>query len=419
MSDESLAVWSGGRRVGRLRSRPGQGMEFDYDPGWIQADGVAISQSMPLRSGELTVGDSRAHSFFANLLPEAMARARIVTRCRIPDDDFALLRALGRECAGALEILPEGDEPDDPSSSQYERFDGSRLADLQFESSWCFEGLERRPAPRPSLAGAQDKTAVALFDNKIWLPKGTAPSSHILKFDSVEYSTVLAFECFATLLAEFAGLPVVDFELRTVGRDFIALIKRYDRILEDDGRIRRLHQEDFCQAMGLSSQSKYETDGGPSFADCYRLIRDVSDAPLDDLEQLLRWQVFNVLAGNSDGHAKNLSLLYGSDGSTRLAPFYDLVPTRAIENLDHDLAIGVGGIRNPGNVGRRHWESLSVECDVRSEVVLSLVEQTAESLLEHFAEARARFEETHGGLPALDRVERVVSRQCRRAARMD
>lgn len=371
------------------------------------------------QSGESTVSDSHAHRFFANLLPEAMARARIVRRYRIPDNDFALLRALGRECAGALEILPDGDEPDDPSSHSYERIDDSRLADLQFESGWDFEGLERRPAPVSSLAGAQDKTAVALLDNQIWRSKGTAPSSHIVKFDSIEYSNVLAFECFATLLAKSAGLPVVDFELRTAGRDFIALIKRYDRVPWDDGRILRLHQEDFCQAMGFSSQNKYETDGGPSFADCYRLIRDVSDAPLDDLERLLRWQVFNVLAGNSDGHAKNLSLLYGSDGGTRLAPFYDLVPTRAIENLDHDLAIGVGGMRNPGNIGRRHWESLAAECDVRSDVVLSLVEEAAESLMEHFAEARGRFEEMHGRLPALDRVERLVSRQCRRATRMD
>lgn len=418
MNDDSLAVWFGGRRVGLLRSRPGQGMEFDYDPGWIQSGGLAISQSMPLQSGQLTVSDSRAHRFFANLLPEAMARARIVRRCRIPDNDFALLRALGRECAGALEILPDGNEPDDPSSHSYERIGDSRLADLQFESGWDFEGLERRPAPLPSLAGAQDKTAVTLFDEQICLPKGTAPSSHILKFDALEYSNVLAFECFATLLAKSAGLPVVDFELRTVGRDFIALIQRYDRVPEDDGRILRLHQEDFCQAMGFSSQNKYETDGGPSFADCYRLIRDVSDAPLDDLERLLRWQVFNVLAGNSDGHAKNLSLLYGSDGATRLAPFYDLVPTRAIENLDHDLAIGVGGMRNPGNIGRRHWESLAAECDVRSDVVLSLVEEIAESLMTHSVEARARFEETHGRLPALNRVEQVVSRQCRRATRM-
>ncbi|MYB53815.1 MAG: type II toxin-antitoxin system HipA family toxin [Acidobacteriia bacterium] len=419
MTGESLVVWFGGRRVGLLRDRPGHDMEFEYEPGWVQAGGFAISQSMPLHSGESTVGASRAHRFFANLLPEGGARERIVRRYRVPDNDFALLRVFGRECAGALEILPEGDQPDNPSSHQYERIDDSLLAKLQFDIGWDSAGIEGRPAPRLSLAGAQDKTAVALFDGQIWLPKGTAPSSHILKFDSVEYSNVLAFECFATLLAEFAGLPVVDFKLRAEELDSIALIKRYDRILGGDSQILRLHQEDFCQAMGLSSQNKYETDGGPSFADCYRLIRDVSDAPLDDLERLLRWQVFNVLAGNSDGHAKNLSLLYGSDGSTRLAPFYDLVPTRAIENLDHDLAIGVGGMRNPGNVGRRHWESVAAECDVRSDVVLSLVEETAESLMVHSAEARARFEETHGRLPALDRVEKVVSRQCQRAARMD
>lgn len=419
MNDESLAVWFGGRRVGLLRNHPDHGMDFEYDPGWLRAGGVAISQSMPLHFGELTVSDSRAHCFFANLLPEGGARERIVRRHRVPDDDFALLRAFGRECAGALEILPEGNEPEDPSSHPYERIDHGRLARLQFDTGWDSAGIEGRPAPRLSLAGAQDKTAVAVFDGQIWLPNGTAPSSHILKFDSVEYPNVLAFECFATLLAEFAGLPVVDFELRTVGSDSIALIKRYDRILGNDGRILRLHQEDFCQAMGLSSKNKCETDGGPSFADCYRLIRDVSDAPLDDLERLLRWQVFNVLAGNSDGHAKNLSLLYGPGGSTRLAPFYDLVPTRAIENLDHDLAIGIGGMRNPGNVGRRHWESLAAECDVRSDVVLSLVEETAESLMAHSAEARVRFEETHGRLPALDRVEKVVSRQCQRAARMD
>ncbi len=269
-------------------------------------------------------------------------------------------------------------------------------------------------APRLSLAGAQDKTTVTLCDSQICMPTGAAPSSHILKFDSLEYSNVLAFECFATLLAESAGLPVVEFELRGLGRDCFGLIKRYDRIRGKDGRILRLHQEDCCQALGFSSRAKYESDGGPSFADCYRLVREVSDAPLEDLERLLRWQIFNILGGNSDGHAKNLSLLYGPDGSTRLAPFYDLVPTRAIANLDHNLAFAVGGMRNPDNVGRSHWESLAVECDVGRRVIPSLVEEIAESLMTHCSDTRKRFESMHGRFPALERVERVVSRQCRR-----
>ena len=251
------------------------------------------------------------------------------------------------------------------------------------------------------------------------LPVGTAPSSHILRFDSVEFANVLAFECFATLLADSAGLPVVEFELRRVGRDSVALVERYDRILGEDGRIRRLHQEDFCQALGFSSRTKYEADGGPSFARCFRLVRDVSDAPLDDLGRLLRWQIFSVLAGNSDGHAKNLSLLYGPDGGTHLAPFHNLVPTRAIANLDHDLALKVGGVGNPGNIGQTHWESLAVQCNVRPAVVMSLVQETVESLMANTPLARERFEDLHGRFPALQRVERVVHRQYRRALRRD
>lgn len=419
MSDDLLTVWYGSRRVGELQRGPTGTMDFQYEAGWVRGGGFAISQSMPLDRGELSASAERAHNFFANLLPEGGARDLIVRRYRLPNDDFELLRALGSECAGALLILPAGQEPDSSSAHDYERFDDAKLADLLFDHGWNFERSKSVRLPRLCLAGAQNKTTVALFDGLIWLPKGTAPSTHILKFDSLEYRNVLVYECFATMLAGSAGLPVVEFELRTLGRDLFALIKRYDRVRGDDGQIQRLHQEDFCQALGYSSRKKYESDGGPSFARCYRLVRDVCDAPLDDLERLLRWQIFNLLAGNSDGHAKNLSLLYGRDGSACLAPFYDLVPTRAIANLDPRLAFNVGGVREPANVGRRQWESLAIECDVRPRAVLSLVEEISEYLIGHATEIRERFEDIHGTIPALDRVVHVVNRQCRRAARGD
>ncbi len=230
---------------------------------------------------------------------------------------------------------------------------------------------------------------------------------------------MLPYECFATLLAKSAGLPVVEFELHTVGLDTFALVRRYDRYLGDDGRILRMHQEDFCQALGYSSREKYEGEGGPSFARCCRLVREVSAVPSDDLESLLQWQIFNVLAGNSDAHTKNLSLLYRLDGAIRLAPFYDLVPTRAIANLNHHLALAVGGERNPGNAGRNQWKSLAAECGISPGVVASMVEGIAESLRAKTGETRERFEDLHGPLPALDRVERLVEQQCKRAMRRD
>lgn len=414
---EALGVWCGTQRVGLLSRRPSGAMEFQYDPAWSREGGFAVSQSLPLESFGSATAESRAHSFFANLLPEGEARTRVARRCRIPDDDFELLRAIGGECAGALSVLPLGQEADSFRPFAYERIDDSGLGAMIFRRGWEAADSGESALPRLSLAGAQDKTTVMIENGELHCPKGNAPSTHILKFDSLQYLHVLAFECFATRLAASAGLPVVEFELRKVGSDTIALTKRYDRHQGSDGQILRLHQEDFCQALGYSSHAKYESDGGPSFVDCFRLVREVSAAPLDDLESLLRWQVFNVLAGNSDGHAKNLSLLYMRDGAVRLAPFYDLVPTRAIENLAHDLAFAVGGVRNPGNVGPNQWRTLAAECDVEPRIVTAMVDGMAASLGAKAREARDRFEGTHGPLPALDRVLRVIDRQCRRAMR--
>ena len=394
-------------------------MQFQYDSAWIHEGGFAISQSLPLGSWESTTAENQAHSFFANLLPEGEARTLVARRYRIPDDDFEMLRAIGGECAGAVSILPLGQEPDSFTPFAYERIDDGGLGAMIFRRGWELAESEGSAPPRLSLAGAQDKTTVMIENGELQHPMGNAPSTHILKFDSLQYRNVLAFECFANQLAASAGLPVVEFELRKVGLDIIALTKRYDRHQGSDGQILRLHQEDFCQALGYGGHAKYENDGGPSFVDCFRLVRDVSAAPLDDLESLLRWQVFNVLAGNSDGHAKNLSLLYMLDGAVRLAPFYDLVPTRAIENLAHELAFAVGGVRNPGNVGPNQWGSLAAECDVKPGAVMAMVDGMAESLGAKASEARDRFEGMYGPLPALERVLRVIDQQCRRAMRRD
>jgi len=136
-----------------------------------------------------------------------------------------------------------------------------------------------------------------------------------------------------------------------------------------------------------------------------------------DTQHLLRWQIFNVLVGNSDGHAKNLSLLHLLNGETRLAPFYDLVCTRAIERIDYHLALNVGGERNPSLIARPHWETLARQCDVRPRFLWNLVEEMATRLLESVASLRATFEERSGAYPALQRIEHRVIKQCQRITR--
>ena len=175
MNREVLNVWRGSRRAGRLRRRLSRRMEFRYKSEWVHGRGFAISQSMPLDSGDLTVQDERAHRFFANLLPEGGVRARVVRHFRVHDDDFELLRKLGRECAGALSILPEGQEPDSLDTEAYRPVDDAMLGRLIFTLGWAFAGIEPNSAARLSLAGAQHKITVALRNGLIHLPLDTAP----------------------------------------------------------------------------------------------------------------------------------------------------------------------------------------------------------------------------------------------------
>lgn len=412
----ALDVWYRGsvadeRRVGRLHRDDVGRIGFEYDPEW-RRDGFPISCSLPLEHGAIPGTSGTAHRFFANLLPEGDARDHLVRTRRIPNTDFDLLRAIGGECAGALAVSEPGSPPYSVSTVQYRPLDEDELADLvsrRGHSPPDVSGI----TPRLSLAGAQHKCPVLVRDGVYHLPVRDAASSHILKFEVTGFRNVPLYETYTTALAKAVGLGVVNVELRDArGRQY-TLIERFDRVSDDAGVIRRLHQEDVCQAIGLGHERKYETDGGPSIADCVRLLRDNATDPVTDIERLLSWQAFNWLAGNSDGHAKNLALLYRGD-SIGLAPFYDLLCTRAIERVDRRLAMSVGGEHDPGRIAPSHWRALAEDCGVEPRFVQGIVATMAGQLVAAVGPTRLAFEERYGSRPALQRIERVVLRQCRR-----
>ena len=411
---DTMGVWSGQRRVGRLRRNSFGYMSFRYNPEWISGGGFAISRSLPLGTEEFTAEKGVAHRFFANILPEDRFREQVVLNLKTSDTDFNLLRAIGGECAGTLSVLPGHRQP--PTEQSYRFIDDEELATLvaQRGQPYFFSEKER---PRFALAGAQNKIPILVREGKYLLPLGESPSSHILKFELAEYRNVPAYETFTTLLAGSVGLPVVNTQLRSINKVRYIIMERYDRSLGTDGKVIRTHQEDFCQALGYGHQNKYQQDGGPSFAECFQMLRDVSSDPATDLAHLLRWQIFNVLAGNSDGHAKNLSFLYKDGGEIRLAPFYDLVCTRAIERIDHRLAFSVGKERNPGSILKRDWENMARQCDIRPRYMLHLVDEVSFLLLENLTSTREFFENQFGEYPALQRIEQVIKKQCRRTGR--
>jgi serine/threonine-protein kinase HipA len=323
-----------------------------------------------------------------------------------------LLRAIGGECAGTLSILQAEYSPS--LKHHYYELSPIELAQLVSGKGQFFSwgAIER---PRYSLAGAQDKCTILIAGDNYLLPQKESSSSHILKFELADYRHLPAYEIFTTLLASAIGLPVMDVRLKSINESRVAIIKRYDRQINSQNQITRLHQEDFCQALGIDHELKYQQDGGPSFVDCYRLLQDVSSDPAVDLQYLLNWQIFNVLAGNSDGHAKNLSLLYLPHGEIRLAPFYDLICTRAIERIDYHLAFAIGDEYNPSVITAKHWSDLAQSCGLHPELLLSSVYIFANLLLKKLQSAREIFETLYGSYPALQRVEQVIIKQCRRA----
>lgn len=250
---DTLHVWNEQRLVGYLWRNPIGTIGFRYDTDWVTGGGFAISRTLPLGGDDFAAEDSVAHRFFANLLPEGGVRDRIVHDPKIPNTDFDLLCAIGGECAGALSILPVERRPS--GELGYRPIPEAELAELaarrgQFYGIWPAD--ER---PRLSLAGAQDKCPVLVRDGGYFLPRQEAPSSHILKFEVPDYRHLPAYETFTTHLAGAIGLPVVAIELRTIGRSHYALIARYDRPPDARGEVRRLHQEDFCQALGIGDET--------------------------------------------------------------------------------------------------------------------------------------------------------------------
>lgn len=294
-----LRVWRGAQCVGELwLAADDRSMGFAYaEP----QPAMAISNSLPLSGSPFPPEQALAHSWFANLLPEEGARQALVRRLGVVDEDFALLATIGGDCAGALSLLPEGQVP--------QQLSGMQPVALDELARWA-EGRERfalfepgrNGATRLSLAGAQDKIPLLLQGEEWFLPLGDTPSSHLLKF--VATPALVLNELYLNRLAVAAGLPAPDSRVGRAGKALYLAVGRYDRAPGADGRLQRVHQEDFCQALGLPRRLKYQEDGGPGLGDCAALLRRITRSPALQVRQLLRWQLFNVLAGNCDGHAK-------------------------------------------------------------------------------------------------------------------
>ena len=406
----TLDVYLRRHMVGQLIQDENGQMAYHYAESWLNhAGAIPLSHSLPLRKGRFNRNECRG--FFAGVLPEQTQREIIAKNLGISArNDFAMLERIGGECAGAVVFIPAGE-------SLPERNYGYRpLSDAQLAE--ILRQLPRRPllagedGIRLSLAGAQDKIAVHVANNQISLSLGGAPSTHILKPAIERFEGIVFNEAFCMKLARTIGLHVAKAEVGKVETIDYLLVERYDRTLSKDPRdnsehLEREHQEDFCQALGIVPDNKYQNEGGPSLKQCFALLRELSAAPVIDLQRLLDAVIFNFLIGNHDAHGKNFSLLYGRE--TRLAPLYDVLSTAYYPELSKKMAMKIGSEYASEQVLPKDFEQLAEEAGLARPMVKRRVRELAETVLSKAPDLITE-------LPAAKPVSALIETRCTKVA---
>ena len=381
----TLTVHLNNEPVGTLEQDASGLLRFTYAPEWLERDNAApLSRMLPLSPDPYE--NKHARPFFAGILPEAGPRAAIARILGISEgNDFAMLERIGGECAGAVSLLPEGHQPLHVES-RTRALDEEELVSIVHE-------LPRRPLMageegiRLSLAGAQDKLPVVIDSEAIALPLGNTPSTHIIKPEPERFPDLVANEAFCMELARHVGLNVAEATTRTIGATPCIVVTRYDREVRPDGAI-RLHQEDFCQALGRPPEHKYQQEGGPTVRDCVALLREWSTTPVLDILAFVDALIFNMLIGNADAHGKNYSMVYAG-GTRRLAPLYDLVSTIAWPELSTRLAMNIGHGESVNDLNPAHFKRLAEECDLGWPMIRERVENLARGAVEVVGEMPA------------------------------
>ena len=326
-----LDVFLNARPVGRLRRLGSGAVDFQYDPGWLGWEhALPISHSLPLREDRY-LGDP-VIAVFDNLLPDPEpVRRRIAERVGAEGHDaYSLLARLGRDCVGALQILPEGQDPGPAGTVDGRPADDGEIAEKLRNLAIAPLGLDEDAEFRISIAGAQEKTAFLYWKDRWHIPRGATATTHIVKPqigtlpNGIDLSRSVENEHLCLKLTAALGLPSAMTEIVDFDGERVLVVERFDRLWTEDERLLRLPQEDCCQALSVPPSLKYDADGGPGMTDILDLLLG-SDDPGADRRMFIKAQIVFWLLGATDGHAKNFSIFLKSGGRFRMTPLYDVM----------------------------------------------------------------------------------------------
>lgn len=373
--------------VGELTGSGPESAQFRYCGDYLQSPSpAALSISLPLREAPFTPDETG--SFFEGLLPEGFTRRTVAQWLHAEEGDYlSILHALGRECLGAICITEEGEKPPEAG---YEPVSAGQIRLLAEEGAT--RSAELVTKSHLSLTGASGKVGLyyAEAEDAWYLPCGTAPSTHIVKQSHIRLDSIVANEQLSLMTAARCGIRIPYSFIINTGEggehEVLFATERYDRAVPAgaeriDGLPRplRLHQEDLAQAMGIPASRKYEQGRSGYMKGMFDTLRRISADPIDDQLKLWDLIVFHVLIGNTDGHIKNFSLLYGPDLKTvRLAPAYDIVSTAVYEQSTRDLAFSIGGVYSLDDMDTEAFRRAAEEAGLGARMALRRLRQMTE-----------------------------------------
>jgi len=379
---------------------------FRYAAGYL-ADPTAerLSLALPLQAEPFD--EEVSYSFFANLLPPEVVRRKLEKSLHVSRNNvFGFLKEIGGDCAGAVALYAPGVRTNFLDEEKLEELDDSQAGEI-------LKSLKRRPlfakgrdGYRYSAAGAQDKLVARVRDGKLFLPLDGTPSTHIVKPGSEDFPESVENEYFCQSLAAELGIRASVATIIPFGGERYYVSERFDRELRN-GRVCRLHQEDFCQMMSVDPEMKYESDGGPRFSDLIETMRKLH-VPLNESLLLVDMLVFNFLVGNADAHAKNYSVVYRGRKPV-LSPLYDVVSTVVYKELSRDFAMSIGGETSIDRISRSSFETLARECGMSPKLILSRLDSIAVRIVDAAEQLAQRTVKEHPSQIYEKIVEAVVA----------
>jgi serine/threonine-protein kinase HipA len=411
---DSLYVHYKSKLVGTLKRDKELAFSFEYSNEWL-SDPSHFALSLSLRLEKIIYGNKDTLAFFENLLPEADVKIAIEKSQNI-SGTFDFLKKYGQDCAGAITINASKNlKAQNKKAIELHQINDKLIYKAIDEKRSVAEVIAENIPGYLSIAGAQDKFACIYKDKKFYIPKNGEPTTHIVKMpifrSNIKESVYNETLCMS--LARKIGFSIPEHFILS-GKHPLYIIHRYDRVTDIAGLTERVHQQDFCQAQGFTSEFKYEEKNGPTLKNNYDLIVENVSAKnrIPSIHTYLDWISFNLLVGNNDAHSKNISFLMIND-RCQIAPFYDLICTAIYPKLSKKFAFKIGDKTDSSLIGQSDFIKLDQQLEIKAGTFQERFQSVHQRIQDTKSELIMELQDSYGDIKIFNQINALINERAK------